>query len=220
MAFWICQFFSSLSKLAYYHAFTCSIKVISTWRRLERKKFIEKHENLFSHGYPVLYLWNVFSCLRRLKRKSFLTYLKELGEGYGEVCQVKIVFKKLLLTALHPPTLYLWRIREKLRLLLCKLRCLIRKCVMRNFFLKNCIVRYIFPELFFHEVSWLTEIVFYFTIDIRGKPFLWLRSHESRVVMVGKTMKKLETVDKNLPFVNFVTTHFVTLCHHVYKMSF
>ena len=94
-----------------------------------------------------------------------------------------------------PQTLHLSHINDKPRLPLCKLGRLVTK------FVRWSLSRYISLDLFFHQVSWLAEIVFYFTIDISGKPFLWMNSPRFMYIdwkyYCAKNDEKLELVDKN-----------------------
>ena len=86
-------------------------------------------------------------------------------------------------------------INDKPRLPLCKLGSLVTK------FVRWSLSRYISLDLFFHKVSWLSEIVFYFTIDISGKPFLLMNSPRFMYIdwkyYCAKNDEKLEMVDKN-----------------------
>ena len=56
----------------------------------------------------------------------------------------------------------------------------------------------------------MAVIAFYFTTEVSRKPFLWKWSHEgsyeSAQNIKAKKVEKPETIDKNLPFLNFVNT--------------
>ena len=126
-----------------------------------------------------------------------LLYFRSNGMGWMSERSMsgQNISSTIPVTRLTSLKLYIYHINDKHRLPLCKLGCLVTN------FVRWSLSRYISLDLFFHEVSWLAEIVFYFTIDISGKPFLWMNS--SRFMYIdwkyycAKNDEKLEMVDKN-----------------------